>query len=194
MLSKVPFWFLRHGETDWNATGRTQGNVEVPLNGNGVAQARAAALTLRNRGIRTIVASTLGRARQTATIVSEALGLAYSTDPGLIEASFGSHEGGPMGTWYEDWVNGRYQPPGGESFATVQARATMAANRALALPGPVLIIGHGGLFRGLRAEMGLAATVRTANGVPMFCKPAGTAWNVTAYESGTTRTGVDAGA
>ena len=40
---RVAFWFLRHGETDWNARGLSQGNVDIPLNGVGVEQAAQAA-------------------------------------------------------------------------------------------------------------------------------------------------------
>ena len=54
-LSPIAFWFLRHGETDWNAQGISQGNVDIPLNAVGVAQARAAADKLRNRGIRNLI-------------------------------------------------------------------------------------------------------------------------------------------
>ena len=68
-LNHVPFWFLRHGETDWNAQGLSQGNVDIPLNPTGYAQARSAAERLRRRGIATIVTSPLARARVTAEIV-----------------------------------------------------------------------------------------------------------------------------
>ena len=80
-LSPIAFWFLRHGETDWNAQGISQGNVDIPLNAVGVAQARAAAEKLRNRGIATIVASPLSRARVTAEFVGEALELAGRVGP-----------------------------------------------------------------------------------------------------------------
>ena len=67
-LIRTPFWFLRHGETDWNAQGLSQGNVDIPLNATGIAQAHAAAPLLRNRGISHIVASPLSRAHDTAKI------------------------------------------------------------------------------------------------------------------------------
>ena len=50
-LTQVPFWYLRHGETDWNAQGLSQGSIDIPLNPTGLEQARSAALLLRNRGI-----------------------------------------------------------------------------------------------------------------------------------------------
>ena len=60
MLTKTPFWFLRHGETDWNAQGLSQGRTDIPLNTVGVMQAERAALTLRDSRIATIIASPLG--------------------------------------------------------------------------------------------------------------------------------------
>src|SRR5579863_6669190 len=99
-LAPVPFWFLRHGETDWNAQGISQGNVDIPLNATGIAQARAAAEKLRNRGIATIVASPLSRARVTAQFVGEALGLPVDLDPDLREVGFGVQEGQQMSGWF----------------------------------------------------------------------------------------------
>ncbi len=92
----MAFWFLRHGETDWNAAGLSQGNVDVPLNAAGLAQAHAAAALLRNRGIATIVSSPFSRARDTAEIAGAALGLPVALDEGLKEVSFGVQEGQPM--------------------------------------------------------------------------------------------------
>ena len=182
-LTPRAFWFLRHGETDWNAQGRSQGNVDVPMNAIGLAQARAAAALLRHRGVVSVVASPLGPARVTAEIVAEALGLTVAFDDGLREAAFGVQEGQPMGQWFADWTEGAFTPEGGESFATLRARAIAAVNRALAGPAPVLVVSHGGLFRTLRAEMGLVSNQRTQNGVPIFCAPpscaSGPPWTLT---------------
>jgi probable phosphoglycerate mutase len=171
MLKRVPFWFLRHGETDWNAQGLSQGNTDVPLNATGVAQARAAAAALRNRGIASIVASPLLRARVTAEMVGDALRLPVITDQDLREAAFGVQEGQPMGEWYAGWVRGAFTPAGAESFARLRRRAVSALNRATAMPAPVLVVAHGALFRGLRAAMGLEVNIRTQNAVPIFCRP-----------------------
>jgi probable phosphoglycerate mutase len=178
VLAATAFWFLRHGETDWNARNLSQGNVDIPLNARGIAQAHAAAAALRHRGITTIIGSPLSRARVTAEIVAAALGLPVQTDPELREVAFGVQEGQPMSDWFDDWIFGRATPRGAEPFAALRARATGAINRALTHPAPVLVVAHGALFRALRAEMGLPPRERLPNAVPTFCEP-GTPWALT---------------
>jgi probable phosphoglycerate mutase len=170
-LRPIAFWFLRHGETDWNAQGISQGNVDIPLNAVGIAQARAAAARLRGRGIATIVSSPLSRARVTAEMVGEALGLPVATDPDLREVAFGVQEGRKMDGWFADWVSGTFTPEGAESFAALRHRAVAAANRATAQPPAVLVVAHGALFRSLRSAMGIEPFPRTQNAVPIFCEP-----------------------
>jgi probable phosphoglycerate mutase len=179
-LTRLAFWFLRHGETDWNARGLSQGSVDVPLNATGLAQAHAAAALLVHRGITTIVASPLSRAQDTAAIVGAALALPVATDELLREVSFGVQEGQPMSEWFDDWILGRFTPAGAEPFAALRSRATAAINRALAHPAPVLVVAHGALFRALRAEMGLPPAVRLPNATPMWCEPGTPAWTLTA--------------
>ena len=180
-LARAPFWFLRHGETDWNAQGISQGNVDIPLNAIGLAQARSAAAKLRNRGIASIVASPLSRARVTAEIAGEALGLPVAIDRDLREVAFGVQEGQAMSGWFADWVAGRFTPDGAETFPTLRRRAVAAINRATALPPAVLVVAHGALFRALRAAMGIEPNVRTQNAVPIFCEPlsaGGSGWSL----------------
>jgi broad specificity phosphatase PhoE len=181
-LVPIPFWFLRHGETDWNAQGISQGNVDIPLNPTGEAQARAAAQKLKGRGIATIVASPLSRAKVTAEYVGEALGLPVAIDHDLREVGFGVQEGQPMSNWFTDWISGAFTPTGAETFAALRARAVAAANRATAQPPAVLLVAHGALFRSLRAAMGIEPVMRTQNAVPIFCEPPrddGAAWALT---------------
>ena len=178
-ITRVAFWFLRHGETDWNAQGISQGNVDIPLNEVGLAQARAAAPLLRNRGIDSIVASPLSRARVTAEIVAQVLALPVHLDPGLREVQFGVQEGQKMSGWFADWVAGTRTPEGAETFAALRARAVAAVNRALTLPPVVLVVAHGAMFRALRAAMGLEIDVRTQNAIPMFCEPTASGWKLT---------------
>ena len=151
----------------------------MPLNANGIAQAHAAAAALRGRGIATIVASPLSRARVTAEIAAAALDLPVRTDAALREVAFGAHEGQPMQQWFDDWIAGTFTPDGAEPFAELRARAVAAINRLLSLPAPVLIVGHGAFFRGLRATMGLVPNVRLANATPLLCEPDEPAWRLT---------------
>ena len=104
----IPFWFLRHGETDWNAQGLSQGNTDIPLNAVGLAQARSAASTLAgNRRHRHASSprrwSAPGSPRRSP---AEALGLPVALDDGLREVAFGVQEGQPMGDWFDDWIAG----------------------------------------------------------------------------------------
>nr|WP_294550264.1 histidine phosphatase family protein [uncultured Rhodopila sp.] len=178
----VAFWFLRHGETDWNAQDFAQGSVDVPLNQTGLAQARSAGLLLRERGIRSLISSPLSRAKATADIVAAQLGLPVQVDDALREVAFGVQEGKPMTAWFSAWVEGQFTPDGGESFAALTQRAVGVINRCIQRPPVVLVVGHGGVFRALRGAMGHAPNVRTRNGVPVWCEPpaaAGKAWGIT---------------
>ena len=184
-LNPVAFWFLRHGETDWNAQGLSQGNTDIALNAVGRAQAARAARTLLGMQFGSIVTSPLSRARDTAQMVAAALGMAFTQDADLREVGFGEQEGQPMGDWYDDWIADRYTPPGAETFAGLRARTVAAVNRATALPGPVLVVAHGALWRAFRHEAGLPANVRTPNALPLFAEPPAPGradWRLTALE------------
>ncbi len=171
-LNPVPFWFLRHGETDWNAQGLSQGTTDIPLNQVGLEQARRAAKTFAaGIVVTTIVASPLVRARVTAEATATVLGLPFGIDEGLREVEFGEQEGLPMGDWYDSWIEGDYTPKGAESFAQLYERAVAAVNRATALPAPVLVVAHGALFRALRLAFGHKPNVRTPNALPIRCEP-----------------------
>jgi broad specificity phosphatase PhoE len=171
MLTPTAFWFLRHGETDWNAQNLSQGNVDIPLNETGLAQARSAALLLRNRGITSIISSPLSRAKVTADIAANLLGLPVEVDRDLREVAFGVQEGKPMSEWFTAWVAGALTPAGAESFPDLTRRAVAAINRAIRRPPVVLVVAHGALFRALRGAMGHEPNVRTRNAVPVWCEP-----------------------
>ena len=125
----APFWFMRHGETDWNRDGLIQGSTDIALNEAGWAQARAAAGVLAGRGITSVWCSPLQRARDSAGVVAEALGLPLTVEPGLREASFGKHEGEVMGAWFTAWAEGlRRCPRAARAFADLTTRAVAAMN------------------------------------------------------------------
>src|SRR5689334_3425039 len=173
MLAPVSFWFLRHGETDWNARDLSQGNVDVPLNAAGIEQARIAAARLRDRGIATIVSSPLSRARDTADMAAAALGLPVAIDDALREVRYGIKEGQPMSGWFPEWIAGHFTPEGAESFAALRERAVAAINRVVTRPPLVLVVSHGAFFRSLRSAMGLEPNVRWPNAAPTLCTPPG---------------------
>jgi broad specificity phosphatase PhoE len=181
-LYPVAFWFLRHGETDWNAQNLSQGNVDIPLNETGLAQARSASLLLRNRGIRSVISSPLSRARVTADIAAAQLGLPVQIDDGLREVAFGVKEGHPMSEWFQPWVDGLLTPEGAESFPSLTTRAVAAINRCTGRTPAVLVVAHGALFRAIRGAMGHEPNVRTRNAVPIWCEPpagGAKAWGIT---------------
>lgn len=83
----------RHGETDWNAENRFQGHADPPLNERGRAQARELAGKLRDERVDAVFTSPLRRARETAEIVAETLGLPVIEDEGLREVDVGEWQG-----------------------------------------------------------------------------------------------------
>lgn len=187
-----PYWYLRHGETDWNLRGLSQGRTDIPLNSTGLAQAvRAGQIfaDLFRKGenpFDRIIASPLSRALVTAEHTRDAIrdsggpDLPLIIDPELKEVCFGVQEGQPMGEWYDPWIEDGYTPEGAESFATLQARAVGAVNRALQADGTPLFVAHGALFRSLRAGMSLPVNVRLPNAVPLHLTPEVTGWTIRA--------------
>ena len=83
---------VRHGETAWNAEHRVQGQLDVPLNEVGQAQARAAALALAREKFDAIYASDLSRARQTAAPTAESLSMEVLLERDLRERHYGIFE------------------------------------------------------------------------------------------------------
>jgi len=132
-------YLVRHGETTWNRAGRQQGHEDSPLTEIGTAQAHAAGRRLQQEitDIRSVCLETspLGRAGQTALIISEVLGLDPSTitvTPLLIEHHLGKWQGltqAEINTLYPGAWQSReenkwdYIVPGGESYALVAERA-----------------------------------------------------------------------
>ena len=163
------WYFVRHGQTDWNAAHRIQGQEDVPLNDLGRAQARAngerfAALH-GARDAPHFVASPLSRTRETADIFRAAAGLRgdYATDERLKEIHFGEWQRRTLvEVWHEtpEPVEERkrdkwnFRVPGGESYADLAARA---APVLATLPDVAVVVSHGGTMRTfIRGLTGLA--------------------------------------
>lgn len=143
---------VRHGETDWNTTGRVQGRTDLPLNARGREQAREAAQALAGRGVSRVVSSPLLRATQTAEIIATALGLGdVETDDGLVEQAFGLAEG----LRWED-ATARYPEgvPGLEGRPSVVARAAEALARWAKPGSTIAVVTHRGVINALRLSVG----------------------------------------
>ena len=147
---------VRHGETDWNADGRLQGQTDRPLSDYGRRQARELAEELADEELEAIYSSDLTRARQTAEIVGERLGLPVALDPDLREKDWGTWEG--LTAVERDRVEFV-----GESTEAHQERMLRALREISARhPGarPVLVVTHGGSMRRVQtAAMGMALPV-----------------------------------
>ncbi|CAB4848463.1 unannotated protein [freshwater metagenome] len=185
---RVVLW--RHGRTSWNAESRFQGTTDIPLDDVGVAQAERAARDLATLGPHRIVASDLDRARATAQILADLVGLEVSTDPELRETFAGSWQGLVRdeiaerdGEVFGQWAAGAdVRPGGGETRTEVAARVAAAVRRHVEdLPpgGTVVIATHGGAARaGIGELLGLPIEHWTALGGLVNC-----AWSVLEEQS-----------
>ena len=174
MRADVTIYFIRHGETDWNAQSRYQGQADVPMNETGRAQARRNGEALRALlpaigGFR-YVASPLLRARETMEIVRAAIGLEprdYALDERLKEIHYGHWQGifakdlpgiDAPGIEARSRDTFRWRPKGGESYEDLMARSVDWLGDVTT---DTVVAGHGGVSRVLRGHLyGLdAATV-----------------------------------
>ncbi|MBT3767674.1 MAG: histidine phosphatase family protein [Rhodospirillaceae bacterium] len=171
MLQKTPFYFLRHGQTDWNLEHRCQGQTDVPLNATGIGQAGDAKARLTDIPIATICCSPLGRARQTAEIVNEALNCRFVVIDGLQECRFGEAEGKLITHETYHKLIRSAGTTGGEIFEDFVERAIAGLNQAIVEPGPVLVVAHGGIFNALQFHVGLDYDGDIKNCVPVRFEP-----------------------
>lgn len=157
MIPLKPFYMIRHGETEANAAKIMAGSLDTPLTEKGRLQARDVQRVIENLAVkpRNIVHSHLSRARDTAAIINEVLKAPLHEDPDLAELHAGDWEGVPYAQCnriFSTWED----PPNGETFAAFTARVRRAKTRALENhDGPVLIVCHGGVMRGLGRMYGL---------------------------------------
>jgi probable phosphoglycerate mutase len=154
-MATTRIFLVRHGETDWNAAGRIQGQSDTPLNAVGRLQAERVARRLSCEAIHALYSSDLVRARDTASIIGQVLGLPVWTSAQLRERRYGGWEGL---TWEEiqrrfpEQVAERrarpmdFAPPGGESARQLLSRARDAI-QAIARRHAgenVAVVTHGG--------------------------------------------------
>ena len=147
----------RHGQTDFNAPPvRIQGSLDPPLNETGLAQARELAELVAGEGIRALYASDMLRARMTAEIVGERIGLEPVIEPRVRECDWGSWEGMLVSDIErehpEDWqawlaAGEAFRFPDGESLIEHMQRTTAALDDVRKGESPALVVCHGGTIR-----------------------------------------------
>jgi len=173
-------YYIRHGETSWNAEGRLQGAQDVPLNDLGRKQAAHAGRILadlfgrdgRDKATLSFVSSPLGRARSTMELVRGELNLPpsdYRLDDRLREIAYGQWEGSTLAEMHaanpelferrqlEKWT---VAPPGGESYLAVQARMQSWYD---ALREDTVAVAHGGTARALMVALGIETPLTAAD-------------------------------
>jgi broad specificity phosphatase PhoE len=166
LRADVTIYFIRHGETDWNAEARYQGQADIPMNEKGRAQAQRNGETLRQLlpsiAEADFVASPLTRTRETMQIVRTALGLKpdhFRVDERLKEAHYGDWQGTLLADLPRLDAAGieartrdpfRWRPQGGESYEDLTARAVawLAATAR-----DTVVVSHGGVSRVLRGHI-----------------------------------------
>lgn len=150
-MAELIVW--RHGRTDYNAAGRIQGRVDIPLNADGLAQAAAVARSVAELQPTAIVSSPLTRARQTAAALARVTGLDVATDDALTERAFGLWEGldgrAIEASWPEQY--GAWRAGGDPAGVGVETRAETSARVGECLArlsrsaggGRVVVVAHG---------------------------------------------------
>jgi broad specificity phosphatase PhoE len=145
-------FLARHGETDWNAEERWQGHADTALNERGREQARTLARRLAGVPFDAVYASDLQRARETAEIVAEGLGLPVRLEPELREIDVGSWQG-----LTNSEVLTRFpgvDRPDGESLEAFRERVLRALDAISARHGGnVLVVAHGGCARTVQRHL-----------------------------------------
>ncbi|MBL4872086.1 MAG: histidine phosphatase family protein [Rhodobacteraceae bacterium] len=173
MIIHKPFYYIRHGQTDWNVEGRYQGSKDIPLNETGVTQAHAAKSLMSGLPITHIYSSTLQRARVTADIVNEELNLPLTGMDGLQECNFGVLEGKlrpSNGGISESWRDGT-TPDKAETYIAFTARVFTAINEVLENEGTPLIVAHGAVFWPVHTHMQLGQASTLPNAYPVHLSP-----------------------
>jgi len=150
----VKIYLLRHGETDWSKAGKLQGRTDVPLNQEGIEQIGAAGefLTRADETINVIISSPLARARESAEIIADRMGLKKDDiviEPDFMERCFGAGEGLTREERDRKFSVGGY--PGAESVEDLCKRVGAAFTKVINKYGgkTVLIVAHGSVLKAI---------------------------------------------
>jgi probable phosphoglycerate mutase len=144
---------VRHGETEWSASGRHTSRTDLPLTAAGRERARELAGELAGASFALVLCSPLRRARETCELAG--LGAAAEIEPALTEWDYGEYEGlttPEIRAERPDWWLWRDGCPGGEQPADVSARADRVLDRLRSAPGDAIAFAHGHILRVLAAR------------------------------------------
>lgn len=142
---------IRHGETQWSASGRHTGRTDVPLTERGREQARGLGAAIAGRTFALVLSSPLRRAAETCRLA----GLRGTADEDLREWDYGEHEGRTTPEIREEvpgWTVWQGPVPGGERLEDVAARADRVVERLESARGDVAVVSHGHFLRVLAAR------------------------------------------
>ena len=175
-IVRRPFYFLRHGEADWNVARMCIGQLDRPLTAKGRAQAESARRHCAGLGIAAVYHSPLSRAAETAALVMRGRTVPLAADDGLREACLGVKQGAreddAADPFLRDWIRGA-PIEAAETYAGFRDRVCTAVNRCLAATdGVPLIVAHAGVYHALRDLMG-APVGRVYHCVPYGHEPMG---------------------
>lgn len=141
MIREKEFYFVRHGQTDHNISSanlKVDQPTDIPLNETGRAQAQKIEPLISSLLIRTVCASPMRRVQETKELITPKLQASHHAIPDLGECS--------AATWREMAGLGMYSPlPETGSVRNFMDRVQRGVNEALLLPGPLLIVAHGGI-------------------------------------------------
>lgn len=154
-MAETTLGLLRHGQTDWNIDLRLQGTADIPMNAFGIAQVETAAAELLKQDWDLVLSSPLGRAKQSAEIVSGLLGIqTIDIEPLLLERSFGIGEGLTYAEWGEKYSK-LDEIPGAESASDVARRSQLLLEHISSnfSGAKVLAVSHGALIRFVLSEV-----------------------------------------
>jgi probable phosphoglycerate mutase len=150
---KGELWLVRHGETEWSASGRHTSHTDVPLTDNGVARAGALAARLRDIGFDRVLTSPASRAQQTCALAG--FGSRAEVIYDLREWDYGSGEGlttAEIQQTTPGWSVWTNDLPGSEPANEVAMRANRVIALAQASPSRVLAFSHGHMSRVIGAR------------------------------------------
>ncbi|OGB83573.1 hypothetical protein A3F66_04350 [candidate division TM6 bacterium RIFCSPHIGHO2_12_FULL_32_22] len=153
MIIKKSFYFIRHGETAWNAERKLQGQTDIPLNEAGMQQAASLQALVSKLSVDKIFHSPLKRAAQTAEIACIGLTCPKIAVDELKECYYGSLEGKPSTGRSSERI--KQKDYDGESYESYSARIIKGVNYVLSQEGNPLIVGHGGNFDMLTCIMNI---------------------------------------